>query len=48
MNTPAYQDLVARQRRLHHLGHLQAIAQWDQAANMPAKGNEARDRKSVV
>lgn len=42
MNTPAYQDLVARQRRLHHLGHLQAIAQWDQAANMPAKGNEAR------
>ncbi|MEE9476968.1 MAG: carboxypeptidase M32, partial [Roseateles sp.] len=40
--TPAYQNLEARQRRLHHLGHLQAIAQWDQAANMPAKGNEAR------
>ncbi|MGM9483536.1 carboxypeptidase M32 [Roseateles sp. NT4] len=40
--TSAYQDLAARQQRLHHLGHLQAIAQWDQAANMPAKGNEAR------
>ncbi|HEV6963878.1 carboxypeptidase M32 [Roseateles sp.] len=42
MNTPAYTDLTARQLRLHRLGHLQAIAQWDQAANMPAGGNEAR------
>lgn len=40
--TPAYQDLAARQLRQHRLGHLQAIAQWDQAANMPANGNEAR------
>ncbi len=42
MNTPAYNDLAARQLRQHRLGHLQAIAQWDQAANMPAHGNEAR------
>ncbi|PTT92401.1 carboxypeptidase M32 [Pelomonas sp. HMWF004] len=42
MNTSAYNDLAARQLRLHRLGHLQAIAQWDQAANMPAQGNEAR------
>jgi carboxypeptidase Taq len=28
--------------RLHHLGHLQSLASWDQAANMPPKGNEAR------
>ena len=42
MNTPAYQDLATRQQRLHRLSHLQSIAQWDQAANMPAKGNEAR------
>jgi carboxypeptidase Taq len=27
---------------MHHLGHLQSIAGWDQAANMPPKGNEAR------
>lgn len=40
--TSAYQDLAARQQRLHRLSHLQAIAQWDQAANMPAQGNEAR------
>lgn len=42
MNTPAYLDLTARQQRQHRLGHLQSIAQWDQAANMPPKGNEAR------
>ena len=42
MTTTAYQDLAARQQRLYRLGHLQAIAQWDQAANMPAHGNEAR------
>jgi carboxypeptidase Taq len=27
---------------MHRLGHLQSIASWDQAANMPPKGNEAR------
>jgi carboxypeptidase Taq len=40
--TPAYDELVGTYIRLHHLGHLQSIAGWDQAANMPAKGNEAR------
>jgi carboxypeptidase Taq len=40
--TPAYEQIVATYTRLHHLGHLQSIAGWDQAANMPAKGNEAR------
>ncbi|MFO0124719.1 MAG: carboxypeptidase M32, partial [Betaproteobacteria bacterium] len=40
--TPAYDDLVALNQRLHHLGHLGSIAGWDQAANMPPKGNEAR------
>ncbi len=27
---------------MHRLGHLQSLAGWDQAANMPPKGNEAR------
>jgi len=40
--TPAYDDLVRLNRRLHNLGHLGSIAGWDQAANMPPKGNEAR------
>ncbi|MET0518668.1 MAG: carboxypeptidase M32, partial [Burkholderiaceae bacterium] len=42
MSTPAYDDLHRRHQRQHHLAHLQAIASWDQSANMPAKGNEAR------
>ena len=42
MNTPAYDALTATYTRLHRLGHLQSIAGWDQAANMPSKGNEAR------
>ena len=40
--TPAYDQLAATYTRLHRLEHLQAIAGWDQAANMPPKGNEAR------
>jgi len=40
--TPAYDELAETYRRLHHLGHLQSIAGWDQAANMPPKGSEAR------
>jgi carboxypeptidase Taq len=40
--TPAYDTLAGTWTRLHHLGHLQSIAGWDQAANMPPKGNEAR------
>ena len=37
-----YETLEKFWRRSHHLTHLQRIAIWDQAANMPAKGNEAR------
>jgi carboxypeptidase Taq len=40
--TPAYQELAGTWRRIHHFGHLSSIASWDQAANMPPKGNEAR------
>ncbi len=40
--TPAYDTLSSTWKRMHHLGHLQSIAGWDQAANMPPKGNEAR------
>jgi carboxypeptidase Taq len=38
----AYAELVRRHQRIHRLGHLQAIAQWDQSANMPSKGTQAR------
>ncbi len=38
----AYQELGARWARMHHFGHLEAIASWDQSAMMPPKGNEAR------
>ena len=41
-DAPAYADLESRFQRLHRLEHLGAIAGWDQAANMPPKGNEAR------
>ncbi len=40
--TPSYDDLSATWTRMHRLSHLQSIAGWDQAANMPPKGNEAR------
>lgn len=40
--TPTYEDLASTWQRLHRLSHLQSIAGWDQAANMPPKGNEAR------
>ncbi|HEY1091715.1 MAG TPA: carboxypeptidase M32, partial [Burkholderiaceae bacterium] len=33
-----------RHERLHRLGHLQHIVSWDQSANMPPKGNEARSQ----
>ena len=39
---PAYEQLAAACARLHRLSHLQSIAGWDQAANMPAKGAPAR------
>ncbi|MCC7457221.1 MAG: hypothetical protein IT390_09640, partial [Nitrospira sp.] len=40
--SPSYDALTRTFTRLHHLSHLQAIAMWDQAANMPPAGNEAR------
>ncbi|MGL6110440.1 MAG: carboxypeptidase M32 [Rubrivivax sp.] len=40
--TPAYDVLTTAYTRLHRLGHLQSLAGWDQAANMPPKGNPAR------
>jgi carboxypeptidase Taq len=40
--TPVYAALSSTWTRMHHLGHLQSLAGWDQAANMPPKGNEAR------
>jgi carboxypeptidase Taq len=40
--TPTYDELSLTWQRLHHFGHLQSIAGWDQAANMPAKGVNAR------
>ncbi|MDC8783936.1 carboxypeptidase M32 [Roseateles koreensis] len=42
MSTPAYLDLQRRHERLHHLGHMQHIVEWDQSANMPSKGSDAR------
>jgi carboxypeptidase Taq len=39
---PAYDALVQLHQRLHRLGHLQAIVWWDQACNMPPKGQQAR------
>ncbi len=42
MSHPAYDALAATWKRLHHFGHLQAIASWDRSALMPASGNDAR------
>jgi carboxypeptidase Taq len=42
MISPALTTLNATFKRLHHFSHLSSIASWDQAAMMPAKGNEAR------
>jgi carboxypeptidase Taq len=39
---PTYDALSALHTRLHHFGHLQAMAWWDQACNMPPKGQDAR------
>jgi len=38
----AYDELCGIWNQLHHFGHLQSIAGWDQAAMMPPKGNVAR------
>ncbi len=45
--TPAYSELEQRQRRIYRFEHLGAIVGWDQAANMPPKGNEARAAASA-
>jgi len=37
VDTPAYDELSGTWSRMHHLGHLQALAGWDQMANMPPK-----------
>ena len=42
MTTPIYDEIAAHYTRLHHFQHLASMAWWDQAANMPPKGNEAR------
>ncbi len=41
-HTPAYNQLAGSFTRLHHLEHLQCIADWDRAAMMPAAAAEAR------
>jgi carboxypeptidase Taq len=41
-STPTYDALAEHQLKLHRFGHLGSIVHWDQAANMPPKGNEAR------
>ena len=38
----AYDELCRHWRRLHHFGHLQSIASWDQAAMMPPKEGQRR------
>lgn len=42
MSVTAYQTLTKTYSRLHNFSHLCAIAGWDNAANMPPKGAEAR------
>lgn len=39
---PQYESLTRRFTRIHRFGHLLNMAQWDQQANMPPRGNEAR------
>jgi len=41
-HTPSYDALTQTFTRLHKLQHLQAIVSWDQAANMPPAGAQAR------
>jgi carboxypeptidase Taq len=38
----SYRALEVRHRRLSHLGHVEAIVGWDEAAMMPAGGGESR------
>ena len=41
-STPTYDALEKHWQRLHRLGHLGAIADWDRSSLMPPAGNEAR------
>ncbi|QUM88125.1 carboxypeptidase M32 [Moritella sp. 36] len=38
----AYEELSKHFKKIHNLSHLSSICGWDQAAMMPAGGNEAR------
>ena len=40
--TPAYDRLAALHLRLHHLGHMQALATWDRMTQLPQGGAAAR------
>lgn len=40
----AYDDACGHFRRLDRLAHLNSIVRWDQRANMPPQGNEARSQ----
>jgi carboxypeptidase Taq len=42
MTQSAYQALEQTYTKLHRFEHLRSIAWWDQASNMPPKGNSAR------
>jgi carboxypeptidase Taq len=39
-----FEEACAHFRRLDRLAHLNSIVRWDQAANMPPQGNEARSQ----
>ena len=44
---PAYAELARGQLRLHRLGHLERIADWDRNTMMPPGGNQARAEASA-
>ena len=44
---PAYDELARGQLRLHRLGHLEKIADWDRNTMMPPGGNRARAEASA-
>jgi carboxypeptidase Taq len=41
-DAPHYQKLCSHHRRLSHLGHVEAIVSWDEAAMMPEGGGPSR------
>ena len=44
---PAYAELARGQLRLHRLGHLEKLADWDRNTMMPPGGNQARAEASA-